>query len=221
MISNCPGVVFRPPDRYRFTPTAVHRKNFYFLQVLCGKRSPVPIRIPPPRLGQSWRDIRCSPDVMADGIHKSFIHKSFIRKSFVAGIMSKTHKARSKQTHAITEALEPRQLLSTVPTPAHVVVVMEENSSFDEIIGNSQAPYINSLASQGALFSQSFAVTHPSQPNYLAIFSGSTQGVTDDNGPISFNSANLRSTLAAVGQTFAGYSEDLPSTGSTVLTSGD
>jgi acid phosphatase len=135
--------------------------------------------------------------------------------------MAKDHKSRFKHTQAITEALEPRQLLSAVPTPAHVVVVMEENSSFDEIIGNSQAPYINSLANQGALFSQSFAVTHPSQPNYLALFSGSTQGVTDDNGPISFNSANLRSTLAAVGQTFAGYSEDLPSTGSSVLTSGE
>jgi hypothetical protein len=127
---------------------------------------------------------------------------------------------QAKRRRAKIESLEQRQLLSTMPTPAHVVVVVEENSSYNEIIGNSSAPYINSLAQGGASFTQSFAVSHPSQPNYLAIFSGSTQGITDDNGPISFSSANLRSTLAAVGQTFAGYSEDLPSTGSTVLTSG-
>ena len=55
-----------------------------------------------------------------------------------------------------------------VPTPAHIVVVMEENHSYNEIIGSSSAPYINSLANAGALFTQSFAITHPSEPNYLA-----------------------------------------------------
>src|SRR5438105_2474857 len=64
-------------------------------------------------------------------------------------------------------------MIPGVASPAHVVIVIEENRSYSEIIGSSSAPYINSLASQGALFTQSFAVTHPSEPNYLAFFSGS------------------------------------------------
>jgi hypothetical protein len=107
-----------------------------------------------------------------------------------------------------------------VPRPDHVVIVIEENHSYSEIIGSSAAPYINSLAAQGALFTQSYAVTHPSQPNYLDLFSGSNQGVTDDSCPHSFATANLGLYLLNASLTFAGYSEDLPSVGSTVCTSG-
>jgi len=107
-----------------------------------------------------------------------------------------------------------------VPRPDHVVIVIEENHSYSEIIGSSAAPYINSLAAQGALFTQSYEITHPSQPNYLDLFSGSNQGVTDDSCPHSFTTANLGLYLLNASLTFAGYSEDLPSVGSTVCTSG-
>jgi len=109
----------------------------------------------------------------------------------------------------------------TLPLPAHIVVVMEENHSFSDIIGSSQAPYINSLAAEGALFTESFAITHPSEPNYLAIFSGSTQGVTDDSCPHTFSTATLESELLAAKKTFTGYSEGLPQAGSMVCTSGE
>jgi len=109
---------------------------------------------------------------------------------------------------------------AALPTPAHVVVVMEENHSYSEIIGSPQAPYINTLATQGALFTHSFAVGHPSEPNYLAIFSGSTQGVTDDSCPLTFSTDSLESELLAAGKTFTGYSEGLPKAGSKVCTSG-
>ena len=59
------------------------------------------------------------------------------------------------------------------------------------------------------------AETHPSQPNYLALFSGDTQGVDDDTCPLTFSGPNLASELIAAGYTFAGYSEDLPGTGYT------
>jgi hypothetical protein len=107
-----------------------------------------------------------------------------------------------------------------VPRPDHVVIVIEENHSYSEIIGSSAAPYINSLAAQGALFTQSYAMTHPSQPNYLDIFSGSNQGVSDDSCPHYFTTDNLGLYLLNASLTFAGYSEDLPSVGSTVYTSG-
>lgn len=108
-----------------------------------------------------------------------------------------------------------------VNPPDHVVIVMEENHSFSEIIGSSSAPFINSLAQQGALFTQSFAIEHPSEPNYLDLFSGSNQGVTDDSCPHTFSTENLASELAAAGHTFTGFAEGLPSAGSTVCTSGE
>jgi len=95
-----------------------------------------------------------------------------------------------------------------------------ENHSYSQVIGSAQAPYINQLASVGALFTDSRAVTHPSQPNYLALFSGSTQGITDDSCPHRFTAGNVAAELISAGQTFAGYSEDLPATGSGACTSG-
>src|SRR5438132_14344906 len=106
-------------------------------------------------------------------------------------------------------------LAQTVPKFDHVVIVIEENHAFQQIIGSSSAPYINSLTNQGVLFTKSFAIEHPSEPNYLDLFSGSNQGVTDDSCPHTFTTANLGAQLIAAGFTFIGFSEDLPSTGST------
>jgi hypothetical protein len=111
---------------------------------------------------------------------------------------------------------------SSIPTYSHVVIVMEENHSYSDIIGNSSAPYMNSLADGGALMTSSYAITHPSEPNYLALFAGSTFGLSSDKCPVSEGTtANLGSALLAAGYTFKGYSEDLPSTGSTTCTSGE
>ena len=101
-----------------------------------------------------------------------------------------------------------------LPRPDHIVMVIEENHSYSQIIDSPDAPYINRLAAQGAVFTQSFGVTHPSQLNYLALFSGSMQGITDNSCPHTFTTANLGHALLAAGLTFAGYSEDLPSVGS-------
>ena len=60
---------------------------------------------------------------------------------------------------------------SAVPRYDHVLMVIMENHSAQNIIGNPAAPYINSLATSGASMTQSFAITHPSQPNYIALFS--------------------------------------------------
>ncbi|MDH6125740.1 alkaline phosphatase family protein [Kitasatospora sp. GP82] len=121
-----------------------------------------------------------------------------------------------------SSAVAAKPAASTVPAPAHVVVVMEENHSYDDIIGDTNdAPYINSLASQGALMTSSFGVSHPSEPNYMALFAGSTFGLKSDACPVNKgNTANLGSELLAAGYTFKGYSEDLPKAGSTTCTSG-
>jgi acid phosphatase len=105
--------------------------------------------------------------------------------------------------------------------PAHTVIVIMENSSYSQIIGNPAAPYINGLARHGALFTNSHAITHPSEPNYLALFSGSTQGITDDSCPHTFTGPDLASELIAAHRTFAGYAEGLPPGGATVCSAGE
>jgi hypothetical protein len=121
-----------------------------------------------------------------------------------------------------TAAVAPAAHAATaVPRYDHVVIVMDENESQSEVIGSSAAPYINSLAAGGANFTNSDAITHPSEPNYLALFSGSTQGVTADTCPVSFGADNLGNQLRTAGLSFTGYAEDLPSVGSEVCTSGE
>jgi hypothetical protein len=93
-----------------------------------------------------------------------------------------------------------------VPAYDHIVVVVEENHSYDEIIGNSQAPYINSLARSGALLTNYHAVAHPSEPNYFALYAGSTFGVADD-GIHNEPGPTLASILTASGRSFVGYVE--------------
>jgi phosphatidylinositol-3-phosphatase len=111
--------------------------------------------------------------------------------------------------------------VSGMPPPAHIVVVVEENHSAAGVIGNASAPYMNWLAANGALMTQSYAVTHPSEPNYLALFAGSTFGLASDACPVDAGAApNLGSELLAAGYTFTGFSEDLPSVGATTCTAG-
>jgi len=102
-----------------------------------------------------------------------------------------------------------------VPRPDHLVVVVLENRSYDQIVGQPEAAFLNSLERAAAVFTRSYALTHPSEPNYLALFSGSTHAITDDSCPLTFDTGNLGRSLLDAGQTFAGYSEDLPSTGYT------
>ena len=56
---------------------------------------------------------------------------------------------------------------------------------------------------------------HPSQPNYLALFSGSTQNLTDNSCPHTLAGDNLANSLLRAGLTFGIYSESMPSAGYT------
>jgi phosphatidylinositol-3-phosphatase len=111
----------------------------------------------------------------------------------------------------------------TVPTPDHVVVAVMENHAYNQIIDSSSAPYINSLKSGGAVLTSSLAITHPSQPNYFTLFSGDTQGITDDGcyTPGFSSAPNLASELADAGKSWASYNESLPGQGSTTCKDGD
>ena len=95
---------------------------------------------------------------------------------------------------------------NNVPKLDHVVVVILENRPFAQIVDPDRAPFIYSLATRGALFVNAFAVSHPSQPNYFALFSGSTQGIRDDKDHI-FDVPTLAGALRAAHKSFIGYAE--------------
>lgn len=116
----------------------------------------------------------------------------------------------------------PQRSATVGPHAGSVVVVIMENRDYNLVIGSSQAPYINkTLVPEAALMTDSHAITHPSQPNYLALFSGSTQGITDDSCPHTFSSTNVGAELLTAGKGFDGYSESMPSNGYTGCTSGE
>jgi hypothetical protein len=99
-----------------------------------------------------------------------------------------------------------------------------ENHSYNQIIGSKEAPTINTLAKSAhtALFSQSYAISYPSQPNYISLFSGCNQGITSDSPPknIPFTTDNLGRQLLDAGKSFISYAEDLPRVGYDGETSG-
>jgi len=100
---------------------------------------------------------------------------------------------------------------SQLPCPDHIVVVIEENKGYGDIIGSANAPYLNALVTQGALLTKFYAEHHPSQPNYMEIFSGNSQGVFNDSCPKSqFSAPSLGGSLINQHLTFTGYAEDLP-----------
>jgi acid phosphatase len=105
--------------------------------------------------------------------------------------------------------------------PAHIMVVVLENKASAQIDGNPDAPYLNSLLASSAVLTEARAVAHPSQPNYIALFSGSTQGVTSDQCPLALGDRpNLGRQLLDAGLSFTGYSEGLPEPGFTGCSSG-
>jgi hypothetical protein len=107
-----------------------------------------------------------------------------------------------------------------IPTPDHVMIAIFENENAGSILGDPAAPYLNALARQGAVLTDSHGVAHPSEPNYLALFSGSTHGVLDDPCPVHLAGENLATELTRAGGSFVGYSEDLPAAGWTGCASG-
>jgi hypothetical protein len=104
---------------------------------------------------------------------------------------------------------------AAAPIHDRVVVVIMENKSYDEV---RTLPYTSSLLTAGATLSNSVAVTHPSQPNYFALWGGNTLGIRNDNCPAPgspFSTQNLGQMCETHGLTWRTYSENLGAVGST------
>lgn len=97
-------------------------------------------------------------------------------------------------------------------TFSHVVLVVEENHSYSDVIGNAAMPYLNSLASQFGLATQYFANGHPSMPNYLMLSTGLTE-TFDDNFSGTISDDNIVRKLVKAGKSWKAYTESIPSAG--------
>jgi phospholipase C len=124
-----------------------------------------------------------------------------------------------------------------MPRYSHVFVIIEENHTTDEIIGNAAAPTITRLAREYGFASNFYGISHPSEPNYIALVGGDTFGIADDDaitckpamqkwgceksgrtGYVDHTVAgrNLASQLEAAGLSWKGYFEDIPQGGSLI-----
>ncbi len=92
----------------------------------------------------------------------------------------------------------------------HVWIIVMENRAYSQVIGDADAPFLNQLAADNGLATDYHGVAHPSEPNYLALVSGSTQGVTDD-GVHDISAPTVFGQLEQADRTWAVYAENVPS----------
>jgi acid phosphatase len=101
---------------------------------------------------------------------------------------------------------------SNQPTFSHVVLLVEENHSYSEVIGNSAMPNFNRLAAQYGLATEYFAVAHPSIPNYLMLTTGLTESF-DDSFSGTIGDDNVVRELVKAGKSWKCYAESIPAPG--------
>jgi len=94
--------------------------------------------------------------------------------------------------------------------PSRVFLIVLENHEYDAVAGNPEAPYINGLATRGALSTNYHAVAHPSLPNYLALLGGSTFGIAENCTECAFPGSNLALQLSRGGIPWRAYMEGMP-----------
>ncbi len=98
---------------------------------------------------------------------------------------------------------------SGVPSFDHVYVIVMENKEYNSIVGSSNAPFINQLIQQYGLATNYTGVAHPSEPNYVAMWAGSTYGITND-GVYNLTGPTVADQLEAAGKSWMVYSQNYP-----------
>jgi hypothetical protein len=111
--------------------------------------------------------------------------------------------------HAPSVQIPSPEAVRTVATSRVLVLVMENKEATD-LLGNRSAPYLNRLVRHGGLATRSYAVRHPSLPNYLALTSGSTHGITSDCTSCHVGARSIADQLEAAHLRWRAYMEDVP-----------
>ena len=139
---------------------------------------------------------------------------------FITLVVSGACVAATPVATIASPRVTPTALAANVPSGAtpiatsaspfgHIYLIVMENSSYSDIVGNSNAPYINSLIANYGLATNYRGVARPSEPNYLALFSGSTQGVADNNNH-NLDGQTIADQLEAHGKTWKVFAQNVP-----------
>lgn len=147
---------------------------------------------------------------------KGFITLSIVSALVLAGCGSSGGDAAGSS--AVVSAAIPRPSYVMAPRLHHVFVIVLENR---EYLPGGETPYLARLRKKGALATHYYAITHPSLPNYLALLSGSTNGVTADTFSATLGHRTLVDQLQAADLTWGAYMQDMPSSCFTGDSSGD
>ena len=107
-------------------------------------------------------------------------------------------------------AAPPAAALPT-SSSSHVAIIVMENKEATDVVGTPSSPYVTALARRYAIATRAYAIRHPSLPNYLALTSGSTHGITEDCTSCRVTAPNIVDQLEAAGLSWKAYMEDLPS----------
>ena len=102
-----------------------------------------------------------------------------------------------------------------VPAYDHIVEILMENTAYSQIIGSSSAPYVNSLARNGAIAGNYVAIGHPSLPNYMALSSGQSYSWApsdcDPSASCQTSAVNVADRIEGSGKTWREYAESMGS----------
>jgi phospholipase C len=101
---------------------------------------------------------------------------------------------------------------ATVPRYDHIVLIVEENHGFDEVIGNPNAPVLNRLADRYGIATQYYGTSDPSAPNSVAMLGGSDFGIADNNPFYThrIDAPSLMDQLDAARLSWKGYFQSMP-----------
>jgi len=134
-------------------------------------------------------------------------------------VVQEWDKCGSTKTAVTITVTSGTSSTGTIPSSSHVFVVVEENHSYSQVIGNSSMPYLNSLATKYGLATQYYANTHPSIGNYFMMTAG--QVITNNDSYCStLTNDNIVRHLLTAGKTWKSYAEGLPYAGYTGCGSG-
>ncbi len=114
-----------------------------------------------------------------------------------------------------TATLSPTAIPTDTPRPlvpdfGYIAIIMFENKEFGSVIGNSQMPTYNRLASEYTLLTQYYAIMHPSLPNYIGLMGGDTFGIDTNCNECFIDASSLPDLIEASGRTWKTYQEDMP-----------
>jgi hypothetical protein len=139
-------------------------------------------------------------------------HQAQIASRFAAATPSPTTAATAATVNApaVTHPAPPAPAPPAVPAFSHIFVIVMENHEYGAVIGNSAAPYVNSLAATYGLATTYYAASHPSLPNYLALTAGSTFGIASDCTTCYVNATNIADQVDSSGRSWKAYMEDMP-----------